>query len=193
VWGGNLEAWAFQEFTETTQGAKMAKSRDAAKERYWRGVIRRQGASGLGTKRFCARERIPERRFYWWRRTLRQRDEHRAQDRCPARGKHRLQDLQGEGARDSDAVGKAGPIRRGGIRRGGLISGHAAGDGARHRGRQEDHSPFLPVSLPLSLGAPIEVVHPRGHVIRVPAIFDPVALKHILAVLDASAGSSGEE
>ena len=171
----------------------MAKSRDAAKERYWRGVIRRQGASGLGTKRFCTQERIPEHRFYWWRRALRQRDEHGAQEHSRARGKHRLQDLQGKGARDSDAVGKADTVRRGGIRRGCLHSVHASGDGVRHRGRQEDRSPFLPVSLPLSLGVPIEVVHPRGHVIRVPAIFDPVALKRILAVLDMSAGPSGEE
>ena len=130
------------------------------------GVIRRQGASGLGTKRFCARERIPEHRFYGWRRTLRQCDEYGTQDHSRARGKHRPQDLQGEAVRDSDAVGTARPVRTGGIRRGGLLSVHVAGDGAGHRGRQEDHSAFLPVSLPLSLGVPIEVVHPRGHVVR---------------------------
>jgi hypothetical protein len=183
-----------QEFTETnTRGAKMAKSRDAAKEKYWRGVIRRQGASGLGTKRFCAQEGISEHRFYWWRRTLRRRDEHDAQYRSQARGKRRRQDLQGEESQDSDTVGKASPVHGDGIRRSSRLSAHATGEGARHRGCQEDHSPFLPVSLPLSLGVPIEVVHPCGHVIRVPAIFDPVALKRILAVLDISAGPSGEE
>jgi hypothetical protein len=56
-----------------------------------------------------------------------------------------------------------------------------------------DTSPFLPVALPFSVGVPIEVVHPRGHVIRIPAIFDEVALKRILAVLDVSADLSGEE
>jgi hypothetical protein len=171
----------------------MAKSRDAAKEGYWRGVNRRHRASELGTKRFCAREGIPEHRFYWWRRTLRRRDERGAHNRGRARGKHRLQDLQGPGAQDSDTVVKASPRRRGGIREGGLLSAHGSGDGVRPRSRQKDHSPFLPVSLPLSLGVPIEVVHPRGHVIRVPAIFDPVALKRILAVLDVSAGPCGEE
>ena len=50
----------------------------------------------------------------------------------------------------------------------------------------------MPVSLPLSLGSPIEIVHPRGHVIRVPAVFDPVALTRILGVLDLSAKSFGE-
>src|SRR5208282_2288291 len=49
----------------------MAKSRDVVKERYWRGVIRRLEASGLGTRRFCEREGVPERRLYWWRRRLR--------------------------------------------------------------------------------------------------------------------------
>ena len=171
----------------------MAKSRDAVKERYWRKVIRQQGASGLGAKQFCAQEGLPEHRFYWWQRTLRQRDEHRAQDRCRARGKHHPRDLQDAGARDSDAAGKVGSVRGGGTRGGGVLSRHTTGDSARHRGRQEDHSPFLPVSLSLSLGVPIEVVHPRGHVVRVPASFDPVALNRILAVLDVSAGSSGEE
>jgi hypothetical protein len=171
----------------------MAKSHDAVKERYWRKAIRQQRASGLGAKQFCAQEGLPEHRFYWWQRTLRKRDEHRAQDRSRARGKHRSQDLQGEGGRNSDAVGKAGPVRRGGIPRGGLLSGHASGDGARNRGHREDHSPFLPVSLPLSFGVPIEVVHPRGHVIRVPASFDPIALKRLLAVLDVPVGPSREE
>jgi len=171
----------------------MAKSRDAAKERYWRGVIRRQRASRLGTKQFCAQERIPEHRFYWWRRTLRRRDEHAAEDRARTRRKHRPQDVQGDGLRDSDAAGKAGPVRRAGIRRGGPRSVHGSDDDARHRGRQDDHSAFLPLSLPLSLGVPIEVVHPRGHVVRVPAIFDPGVLQRILAVLDVSVGSSGEE
>jgi len=171
----------------------MAKSRDTVKERYWRKVIRQQRASGLGAKQFCAQEGLPEHRFYWWQRTLRQRDEHRAQDRSRARGKQRPQDSQGTGARGSGAAGKVGLVHAGGIPRGGLVSGHASGDGARHRGRRDDHSPFLPVSLPLSLGVPIEVVHPRGHVIRVPASFDPIALKRLLAVLDMSVGPSREE
>jgi hypothetical protein len=34
------------------------------------------------------------------------------------------------------------------------------------------------------------VVHPRGHVIRVPAIFDGTALGHILAAIDAPASAS---
>ena len=72
--GGILKAWTFEEFTGTARVAKMAKSRDAAKERYWRVMIRRFETSGLGLRRFCDREGLSEHRLYWWRRTLRQRD-----------------------------------------------------------------------------------------------------------------------
>ena len=131
----------------------MAKSRDAAKERYWQGVIQRLEASGLGVRRFCEREGLPAHQLYWWRRTLRRRGP------CQAR--------RPEGS------GRRGRVR--------------------NCGGQQGESSFLPVGLPLSVGGPIEVVHPRGHVIRVPAIFDPTALSRILATIDAPAGSSGEQ
>ena len=57
----------------------MATSRDLAKERYWRRVIRRFEASGLGVRRFCEREELSEHRLHWWRRTLRHRDQGQAQ------------------------------------------------------------------------------------------------------------------
>lgn len=37
----------------------MAKSRDLVKERYWRGVVRRFEASGLGCRRFAPRKGSP--------------------------------------------------------------------------------------------------------------------------------------
>jgi hypothetical protein len=138
----------------------MAKSRDATKERYWRGVIGRFEASGLGPRRFCEREGLSEHRLYWWRRTLRQRE-------------------QGQ-ARGARGTGAGGPVRG------------RTGDSARGRGDHGGDSPFLPVGVPFSVGGPIEVVHPRGHVIRVPAIFDPTALGRILMAIDASAGGSEE-
>lgn len=148
-----MEGWAFENFTETTRVAKMAKSRDSAKERYWRRMMRRFEASGLGPRRFCEREGVSEHRLHWWRRTLRQRDQSQA--------------------RRPRASGAGGPVRG---------CGDQGGDSA-----------FLPVGLPFSVGGPIEVVHPRGHVIRVPAIFDPTALGRILATIDASAGASGAQ
>jgi hypothetical protein len=127
----------------------MTKPRDAAKERYWRRLIQRHVASGLGTRRFCGQEGVPEHQFHWWRRTLRERD-HRA--------------ANGENCGDSSRSTK---IRDG-------------------EGNEAD---FLPVRLPFSLGTPIEVVHPRGYVIRVPAVFDPGVLRRILGALDASDAS----
>jgi hypothetical protein len=128
----------------------MAKSRDSVKERYWLGVLRRFEASGLGARRFCEREGMPEHRLHWWRRRLR---------------------------------GDQGRTRR--------PPGTRSRSRVRHRGDGQDGSPFLPVGFPVSLGAPIEVVHPRGHVIRVPAIFNVTALGHILAAIDAPAATSG--
>ena len=123
----------------------MGRPRDAAKERYWRNVIRRHAASGLGARRFCVREGVAESRFHCWRRMLRERDEQQAQ-----------------AVQDSQAAGPSLDHAAWGI-----------------------SSPFLPVQLPLSVAVPIEVVHPRGHVIRIPAVFDAGVLGRILATLDA--------
>jgi hypothetical protein len=122
----------------------MGKPRDARKERYWRGVIRRHAASGLGTGQFCRKEGIAEHRFHWWRRTLRERDEQAEVEKSPRR------------------------------------RGSVATDG-----RQEDDSIFLPVRLPFSVAPPMEVVHPRGCVLRVPAGFDASDLRRLLSALDA--------
>jgi len=121
----------------------MGKPCDAAKERYWRKVLRRQAGSGLTAGRFCEREHVPMHQFYWWRRTLRARDR------------------QGVGREPSSGIRRPACKRR-----------HAA------------RSPFLPLPLPVSLGAPIEVVHPRGHVVRIPALFDAHVLGRVLATLD---------
>ncbi len=56
----------------------MAKKlRDAAKERFWRGVLKRFAASGLSVRAFCRRENLPESAFYFWRRELARRDDER--------------------------------------------------------------------------------------------------------------------
>lgn len=130
----------------------MAKSRDSAKEQYWRGVIQRFETSGLGVRRFCDREGLSEHRLYWWRRALRRRGP------CQARRRR--------------VEGRRGRIH--------------------HGGNPQGESSFLPVGLPFSVGGPIEVVHPRGHVIRIPAIFDPTALGRILAAIDGLTSSAVE-
>lgn len=124
----------------------MAKLRDAAKERFWRRMLRQHAASGLGTRRFCASQGVPEYQFHWWRRTLRKRDEQQGQ---------------------SSARASAAKVRRG-------TAARAA---------------FLPVRLPVVLEAPIEVIHPRGLIVRVPVLFDPAALRRILETLDLDGAS----
>lgn len=129
----------------------MGKPRDAVKERYWRQLIRRHAASGLGTRGFCAREGVPEYRFYSWRRTLRERDRQPPRDRERTRTKCSASDQQ----------------------------------------TNQAESPFLALQLPMSLGTPIEVVHPRGHVVRIPTCFDATALRRVLATLDTPGDPSG--
>jgi hypothetical protein len=126
----------------------MSKPRDAAKERYWRNLVRRQQSSGLGTRRFCAQVGVPEHRFHWWRRTLRWRDQY-----------------DDPGVHSTDTAQ------------------------AISAGSKEDCSAFVPVRLPFSLSGSIEVVHPRGYVIRVPSVFDASVLQRILSMLDSSSAS----
>jgi hypothetical protein len=145
----------------------MAKSRDAAKEQYWRRVIRRFEASGLGVRRFCEREGLSEHRLHWWRRRLREHDRNQA--------------------RHSGSSGTGTPVR---AKAGKPVRGKA-GKPVRRGVSQVGDSAFLPLGLPFSVGGPIEVVHPRGYVIRVPAVFDSTTLGRILATIDASAGASG--
>lgn len=47
--------------------------RDLAKERFWRGALKRCAASGLNVRTFCRRERLSEASFYAWRRTIAER------------------------------------------------------------------------------------------------------------------------
>ena len=48
--------------------------RDPGKERFWRGVMRRQRRGGLSVREFCEREGLKEWSFHWWRRELDKRD-----------------------------------------------------------------------------------------------------------------------
>lgn len=165
----------------------MVKTRDAAKERYWRGVIRRWEASGLGARRFCQRERLSEHCLRWWRRTLRQRDQER--DGGPSRGG---KDKSAPPKTGKPARGKTGRATRG--ERGSAKAAQAVrrrGSGpVRGRGERGGDSAFVPLGLAFPVAGPIEVVHPRGHVVRVPAVFDATALGRVLAAIDGQTGVS---
>jgi hypothetical protein len=48
--------------------------RDAKRDTFWRGVLKRYAASGLSIRAFCQREQLTESAFYAWRRTIALRD-----------------------------------------------------------------------------------------------------------------------
>ena len=51
--------------------------RDAAKEAYWRKVLKQFSASGLSVREYCKRQQLTESAFYAWRRTIGERDDSR--------------------------------------------------------------------------------------------------------------------
>lgn len=54
-----------------------ATRRDRAKESFWRRVIAEHAGSGLSVRAWCARRRLREASFYWWRKQLARRDAER--------------------------------------------------------------------------------------------------------------------
>jgi hypothetical protein len=48
----------------------------------------------------------------------------------------------------------------------------------------ENTAVFVPVHLNAAANGLLEVVHPRGHVVRVPSVFDQHSLRQVLDVLD---------
>ena len=63
----------------------MARRRSLERERYWRGLIREQRASGLGISAFCREREVPLSSFFQWRRKLRERPAR--DERSPRRSK----------------------------------------------------------------------------------------------------------
>jgi hypothetical protein len=46
---------------------------------------------------------------------------------------------------------------------------------------------FIPVRVSRATNDLVEIVHPRGHVVRLPAVFDEISLRQVLNVLDRQA------
>lgn len=51
----------------------MIRKKNVERESYWRDVVRRQAASGMSIRQFCAKEGVSQPSFYAWRRRLRDR------------------------------------------------------------------------------------------------------------------------
>lgn len=64
----------------------------------------------------------------------------------------------------------------------------SAQEPAEPESKQSEPNDALSVFIPMRLNTPastvMEVVHPRGHVVRVPAVFDEKCLRQVLSVLD---------
>ena len=71
-----------------TRRLVMARRRNLERERYWRGKIREQRASGLGVSAFCREHEVPLSSFFQWRRKLKGR--HAKEER--ASGNHTSQE-----------------------------------------------------------------------------------------------------
>lgn len=125
------------------------------REVYWRGVLRRQQRSGQSVRQFCRKSQLSEPSFYSWRKKL---------------GNQSDKTVKEQTGSSSDSHDQSCP----------------GGDGrATHSAHSADS---VPVFIPLRLEAPspsmLEVVHPRGHVLRIPALFDEASLQRVLQLLD---------
>ena len=58
--------------------------RDAGREVFWREVVGRQAASGLGVRAFCRQDKLAESAFHWWRREIARRDASKRPARRPS-------------------------------------------------------------------------------------------------------------
>jgi len=123
--------------------------RSEEKRAYWRNLLKRQTASGLGVRQFCREENVSEASFHSWKRKF----------------------LHGD-----------------------RPTNHSAEKGGRRRPKakpatgQGDHAAaFIPVRLSPATNDRVEIVHPRGHVVRLPAVVDANSLRHVLDALDRQA------
>jgi hypothetical protein len=54
--------------------------------------------------------------------------------------------------------------------------------------RNDNAAVFIPLRVSAAAGNLLEIVHPRGYVVRVPAVFDEGALGQVLDLLDRPGG-----
>lgn len=126
------------------------------KQAYWRSILRRQEQSGLSARKFCSGHQLSEASFYYWKRKI----ANLARDRQV-------------GTPRETGGGPSAPVKK----------------AARPK---ENTAVFIPVRVNAAAnselnsvaGSGLEVVHPRGHVVRVPTVFDENALRQVLRILD---------
>ena len=138
----------------------MAK-RSVEKERYWRQVLQRQRKSGLSVRQFCLEQQLSEPSFHSWKRTVADRDWREQSATEDAR--RSIDPERSDEAPTSNPPGEAD--------------------------KQADAAAmFVPLKLSAAASSVIEVVHPRGYLLRVPATFDAHGLRQLLQILDQPGG-----
>jgi hypothetical protein len=66
--------------------SRRGSRRDPVKEQFWRDTLRRQKASGLSIREFCARHKLVETAFYSWRTEIQRRDDESHASLVPTSG-----------------------------------------------------------------------------------------------------------
>jgi len=78
--------------------------RSAEKERFWRDVLRRQGKGSLNVREFCRGAGLKESAFYFWKRTIAERDREKKSEDRSTRARRRPKSKQNRKASASSAA-----------------------------------------------------------------------------------------
>jgi transposase-like protein len=156
--------------------------RDGRKDKFWRRMIRRQELSGSTVREFCRTHQLREPSFYYWKRTLAQREGNeaiRVVSPSYRQGRRRTRLVTGSPARlNAPSLAESFHPQIGAV-------SAASANGPAHRPR----GPWLPVAVRQDAtqdsGAAVrlEIALPRGVAIRVSAPFEASALAEVGAVL----------
>ena len=87
----------------------MVGRRRTDRELYWRGVLQRQGESGLNVASFCRRDSLSAASFYAWSRKLRERDAR--ESRIESQGDETSPGTQLLPVRIEEAATSSAPVR----------------------------------------------------------------------------------
>lgn len=150
------------------------RGRDRGLERAWRRRVRGQRTSGLSVRAFCEWEGLPESAFYFWRRELERRDAERSEAASARRPRQRRS--------AADTRPRFVPVV--------VTAGLSAAVPARATAGIATPAPAAMAAPRPASAAVIELVHPGGIVVRVPAGTDTAALRTVLGVLDERSGVS---
>ena len=134
--------------------SQRAYLRNGEKERFWRDVLTRRSKTKLTVREFCRREGLRESAFYFWKRTIAERDQ--------------------EAKRARPTKRTAAKSRRKSL---------GASSRSASTGRRGVFLPVTVTREPFAAGPCLEVTSPEGWQVRVPSGVDPKSLAQVLDAL----------